>query len=321
MDLQRPVVRIKSRKRHGKAHHGGSWKIAYADFMTAMMALFLVLWLLGILPEKSRAGLAEYFRMPLRTAVDQGSVLPAQPASPIRGGGRQINDTQAGLQQAPAAAIALVSESEKRDQRRLEVFRHRLNDMIEQNRRLREFKPQLRIDMTAEGLRLQIVDSENRPMFASGSAEVLPHMREILRELAPVFNELPNRISLSGHTDARPFSAGERGYSNWELSTERANASRRELVAGGMQEDKIMRVLGMSASMPLLREDPNADMNRRISLVLLNVATQRRLEAENASAGLAEDGGLQLDAAEAGRAARELEGAVMDDGTFAGSHP
>ena len=134
--------------------------------------------------------------------------------------------------------------------------------------------------MTTEGLRIQIIDNQNRPMFATGRAEVQPYMRDILRELGPVLNELPNKVSISGRVAVRAASAA----SNWELSADRANASRQELVAGGMSESKVMRIQGLSSSMSLVKDDPYAAVNRRISLVVLNQGTQRRIENENAAA-------------------------------------
>ena len=135
---------------------------------------------------------------------------------------------------------------------------------------LKQFRNQIRLDITSEGLRIQIVDEQNRAMFDSGSAHLKDYTREILRGIAPVLNEVENRIALSGHTDSAPYSSGERGYSNWELSADRANASRRELVAGGIDDRKIVRVVGLASSIPLDRGDPASPVNRRIAIVVLN---------------------------------------------------
>lgn len=285
LDGQPRIVRRRA-KRHDGGHHGGSWKIAYADFITALMAFFLVMWLLSIVPKEDLPGLADYFRMPLRAALQQGPQSSVS-SSIIPGGGADITASKGEVRRASESIRVVQSDAERRDAQRLENFRRRLDELIELSPRLKAYRPQMRIDITSEGLRIQIIDNKNRPMFAMGSAEVQPYMRTILRELGPILNEVPNRISLSGHTDARPYSTGERGYSNWELSAERANASRRELVAGGMTEDKVMRVLGMGSSMPFQRDDDYADVNRRISLVLLNQRTQRRIEEENAAAASA----------------------------------
>src|SRR5690606_40947432 len=136
---------------------------------------------------------------------------------------------------------------------------------------------------TPDGLRIQIVDRQNRPMFATGRAQVQPYMRDVLRELGPVLNQLPNSITISGHTDALQYASGERLYSNWELSADRANAARQELIAGGMQEGKVKRVLGLSSSVSQVKDDPNAAVNRRISIVVLNREAEERIDAQNAA--------------------------------------
>ncbi len=166
---------------------------------------------------------------------------------------------------------------------------------------LRQFRPQLLLDITSEGLRIQILDTQNRPMFRTGSAAVEPYMRTILREIGPVLNEMPNKVSLSGHTDSANYSNGERTYSNWELSSDRSNASRRELIAGGMNEGKVLRVIGLAATMPLDKKDDLAPVNRRISIVVLNQRAQSRIEAENASAAEVSI------AAKAGEAGQEVQ--------------
>ncbi|MEI2417582.1 flagellar motor protein MotB [Orrella sp. JC864] len=279
----RVVIRRKKVNGHGHAHHGGSWKIAYADFITAMMAFFLVLWLISIIPREDLRGIADYFRMPLKVAITGGPdssvnshVLPGGGADPLRDLGQ--------VRRADGTRLEAQSQGERRDRQRLEGLQRKLEQMIETNPVLKNFRPQLLIDMTTEGLRIQIVDNQNRPMFATGSAIVQPYMRDILRELGPVLNELPNRVSISGHTDAVQYARGERAYSNWELSADRANASRQELVAGGMNETKVMRVMGLSSSMSLIKDDPYAAVNRRISLVVLNQRTQQQIEHENAAA-------------------------------------
>lgn len=275
----RVVVRKKKVRGGGGGHHGGSWKIAYADFITAMMALFLVLWILAIVPKTELKGIAEYFQMPLRVSLTSGPAASAN-TSAIPGGGmdplRQDGDVR--------RSDSTLSEAERRDQRRLEDLKRRLEALIQSNPILRNFRPQLLLDITTEGLRVQIIDSQNRPMFATGRADLQPYMRDILRELGPVLNDMPNKISVAGHTDAVQYARGERAYSNWELSADRANASRQELVAGGMNDGKVQRIMGLASSMSLIKDDPYAAVNRRISLVVLNMRTQRRIESENAAA-------------------------------------
>ena len=285
----RVVVRRK-KSRGGAKHHGGSWKIAYADFITAMMAFFLVLWLISIVPREELKGIADYFRMPLRVAIEGGAQSASQQSIPPGGGQDPLRD-DGDVRRAQGARIQAQSDAERRDTRGLEALKQRLENLIETNPVLKNFRPQLLIDMTTEGLRIQIVDNQNRPMFATGRADVQPYMRDILRELGPALNDIPNLVSIAGHTDAVQYARGEKAYSNWVLSADRANASRQELVAGGMHEGKIARIQGLAASMSLIKDDPFAAVNRRISLVVLNQRTQRRIEAENAAAANATPGG------------------------------
>jgi chemotaxis protein MotB len=152
--------------------------------------------------------------------------------------------------------------------------------MIEASPTLRQFKNQLLLDLTAEGLRIQIVDEKNRPMFDSASSELKAYTRDILRNIGAVLNKVDNRISLSGHTDAQAFAGGDIGFGNWELSTNRANASRRELVLGGLVDAKVMRVVGLSSTVLFVKEDPYNPINRRISIVVLNKHTEETILAD-----------------------------------------
>ncbi len=262
--IKRPVM--------AAAHHGGAWKIAFADFMTAMFAFFLVMWLLGNSSSQQLAGIAEQFRMPLKMAINGGK-KSSNASSVIPGGGADPLHTTGEVKKADG----------EEDVARLSALKQRLNDMIEANPVLRQFRHQLLLDITPEGLRIQIVDSNSRSMFDRSSAVVLSYMRTILQAIGPVLNEQPNKITLSGHTDATLYPRGDKSYSNWELSADRANASRRELIAGGMQDQKVLRVMGVAASMHLNQEDPFAAVNRRISIVVLNHRAQAEIEAANAA--------------------------------------
>ncbi|MGO4392514.1 flagellar motor protein MotB [Variovorax sp. M-6] len=279
MSAEKKHIVIKRVVAGGGGHHGGGWKIAYADFMTAMMAFFLVMWLLSISTPKQREGIAEHFRMPLKVAISGGEKSSLS-TSMIPGGGADPIQTVGEVQQ--------VSQSEEEaDAARLAEMKKRLDALIENSPVFKQFRSQILIDITTEGLRLQLVDSENRPMFDLASARVVPHMRAILRELGPKLNELPNKITLSGHTDAFVYTNGDKAYGNWELSADRANASRRELVIGGMTETKVLRVVGLSDSMHLDNAEPRNPINRRISIILLNRQTQDRIERENSGDGAA----------------------------------
>ncbi len=270
------VVKRKKHKGHGGGGHG-SWKIAYADFMTAMMAFFLVMWLISISSPKELIQIAEYFRTPLATAVTGGPRI-SNSDSPIPGGGDDYTQQQGEVQKQPN-----IDDLKRRmEQSRLSKLRGDLDQLIEADPKLRALRPHLKIDLVQEGLRIQIIDSQNRPMFKTGSAEVEPYMRDILRAIAPVLNGIPNKVSLSGHTDDAPYANGDKGYSNWELSADRANASRRELVAGGLDDGKVLRVVGMAATMRLVNRGPDEAINRRISLLVLNKQAEAAILHENA---------------------------------------
>lgn len=271
------VVRRRKSKGHGGGHHGGSWKIAYADFMTAMMAFFLVMWLISISSPKELAQIADYFKTPLSAAITGGQRI-ADSSSPIPGGGDDVTQQQGEVKKNPD-----IDELKKRmETNRLKRLRVELDQLIEADPKLRALRPHLQIDLVQEGLRIQIIDSQNRPMFKNGSAEVEPYMRDILRSIAPLLNDIPNKISLSGHTDDLPYARGELGYSNWELSADRANASRRELMFGGLTDGKVLRVVGMASTMRVTDRGPDDAINRRISLLVLNKQAEQAIVHENA---------------------------------------
>jgi len=270
-----PII-IKKVKKGGHAAHGGAWKIAYADFVTAMMAFFLLMWLLGSTTEGDKKGIAEFFSSPLKVAMLGGSGS-GDSSSIIRGGGKdltrevgQVKEGDTTAKRASYTLRALKEEQRRAEKSRLEQLKAKVEQVLADNPKLAALGGQIRLDMTREGLRIQIVDEGNRPMFDSGSAVVKPYMRELLRELGSVLTEVPNRLTVEGHTDAQPFSDGDRGYSNWELSADRANASRRELVAGGLAETRMLRVQGLAASKLLDAKDPKGALNRRISIIVMN---------------------------------------------------
>ncbi len=271
----RPII-VKRIKKSGGGGHGGAWKIAYADFVTAMMAFFLLMWLLGSTSQGDLSGIAEYFKTPLKVAM-QGGSGSGDSSSVIQGGGKDLTRKEGQLKKAdePSARKtynikAAQAELERAEAAQLKALKSRIEAAIINNPSLKQYRSQMLIDITTEGLRIQIVDEQNRPMFALSKAELQPYTKEILREIGRTMNGMPNKISLSGHTDALPYSSGERGYSNWELSADRANASRRELVAGGMDETKVVRVVGLSSAVLFDKQDPLNPVNRRISIIVMN---------------------------------------------------
>jgi chemotaxis protein MotB len=282
-DAQRPIV-IRRKKKKAAAHHGGAWKIAYADFVTAMMAFFLLMWLLGSTAKGDLNGISEYFKTPLKVAM-QGGSGSGDSSSIIKGGGQDLTRSEGQIRKGDAAATPAAmarkvaqAESQKQEMLKLSELKHRIEAAIERNPTLRQFRSQLLLDITSEGLRVQIVDAKNRPMFAVGSADLQPYAREILLEVGRTLNGAENKISISGHTDATPYASGEKGYSNWELSADRANASRRLLLAGGLEDKRIVRVLGMASAVSLHKTDTFDAMNRRISLIVLNREAAQALE-------------------------------------------
>jgi chemotaxis protein MotB len=284
---QRPIVIKKVKK--GGGHHGGAWKIAYADFVTAMMAFFLLMWLLGSTSKGDLEGISEYFNTPLKVAMSGGSGS-GDSSSVIKGGGKDLTRTEGQVKKSqdeiPSKTFNLTAakkELERIELMKLKALKARIEAAIENNPILRQFKKQLLIDITSEGLRIQIVDEQNRPMFALARAELQPYTREILHEIGRMLNDVENRISISGHTDATPYASGEKGYSNWELSADRANASRRELIVGGMDETKIMRVVGLSSAVLFDRQDPFNPVNRRISLIVMNKKAEESITKEDSA--------------------------------------
>jgi chemotaxis protein MotB len=278
-----PII-IKRIKKGGHAAHGGAWKIAYADFVTAMMAFFLLMWLLGSTTEGDKKGISDYFQSPLKVAMQGGSGAGSS-NSVISGGGTDITQTagqtakaESEEQRTKRVASAQFRQSEaKADSRRLSALSAKIAAAISNNAKLSEFSSQIKLQITPDGLQIQIVDDQRRPMFDSGSASVKPYMRDLLREIGVALSDVENKISLDGHTDRQAFGNAARGYSNWELSADRANSTRRELMAAGMPEEKLVRVVGMASSLPLEPDNPESPANRRITLLVMTKEAEERL--------------------------------------------
>ncbi|MDA0189362.1 MAG: flagellar motor protein MotB [Proteobacteria bacterium] len=282
----RPIV-IKRIKKTAGGHHGGAWKIAYADFVTAMMAFFLLMWLLGSTAQGDLKGIADFFQNPMRVSQGGGSGA-GDSSSILQGGGRdltrssgqvkrgenEVRDKKSSLKDANAEELRKAFEEKER--MTLGELKKNIEKLIESNPALRQFKSQLLIDITSEGLRIQIVDEQNRPMFDLSSAELKPYTRTILREIGQALNAVRNKVSLSGHTDAAQFGGGERGFS---------------LIAGGMDETKVLRVVGLSSTVLFDKNDPLNAINRRISIVVLNKRTEEAFLQEDGKEGVEVGGG------------------------------
>ena len=278
-----PII-IKRIKKGGHAVHGGAWKIAYADFVTAMMAFFLLMWLLGSVTEGDKKGIADYFNTPLMVALLNGGSGSGDSSHVIKGGGQDLSRTTGQVKNGEVRADkktinlqAMKAEQRRMEMERLKGLRDKVENILANNPKLAAMRSQIRLDMIRDGLRIQIVDENGRPMFDSGSALVKPYMRELLAEIGAVLAEVPNRLTLEGHTDATPFGAGERGYSNWELSSDRANASRRELIYGGLPEERVMRVQGLASISLYEPREPTSPANRRISIIVMNREAEERI--------------------------------------------
>ena len=282
------AVVIKRIKKGGHGgHHGGAWKVAYADFVTAMMAFFLLMWLLSSTDVGTLDGISSYFKTPLKVALSGGD-RSGDSVNPIKGGGKDVveRDGQVKGGDSKKQKEAKKLEAQKDELKRAEAvelknLKEKIEEAIETNPSLKQYKEQLMVDITTEGLRIQIVDEQNRPMFSVGRAELQSYTRTILREIGKTLNGVTNRVSLSGHTDARLYPTGDKGYSNWELSADRANASRRELIAGGMDESKILRVVGLSSAVMLDADNPLNPINRRISVIVMNKESEENVTKEN----------------------------------------
>jgi len=299
-DSPQPIIIKRIAAAH--AHHGGSWKVAFADFATAMMAFFLMMWLMGGTTADQKGGISQYFKNP--SAVQGASPMPSPTAVQGPGGpsssliklggstelyknpapakGKESDDpTKKAFEVAGEADKARAEQEAKVDSERLDSLEHDLRSAIDSEGVLKVFKDQIVIDKTIEGLRIQIMDKENHSMFDIGSATLKDYSMAVLLELAKAITKVPNRISISGHTDAGKYS--RLNYSNWELSTDRANAARRALIAGGLPEEKIGRVVGLASTAMLDGSNPDNPSNRRISIIVMNKRTEEAIRQESVS--------------------------------------
>ena len=287
------IIIVKRRKKGGNAHHGGAWKVAYADFVTAMMAFFLVMWLVSSISKEQRAALFDYFKNP---SMEPGKTVHAAPGQAGPGGASTSVINMGGGMDSPRVTVVKTPDptvktadsntktapqpikemdlveakkiTDEAEHKKLESLLDELRQAIDRSQALKPFKDQLLLDITPEGLRIQIVDKQNRPMFDIGSARLKDYTETILKTLSGYLNSVPNRISLTGHTDIRPYPGGV-NYTNWELSADRANAARRALESGGLTTAKVARVVGLSSSVLFDKDDPQNPINRRISIIVM----------------------------------------------------
>lgn len=275
----KPLIVVKRIRKVAGGHHGGAWKIAYADFVTAMMAFFLLMWLLASVSKEDLKGISEYFKMPIEKIVSTGPSTTGSSGIFV-GGGKDLTRKDGEVSKADDNSDK--APQKMLDEEGLKQLKARVEAAIEANPQLQSFKKQVLIDITEDGLRIQIVDNLKRPMFALSDDELQPYARDIMKAVGKSLNGVENKLTLSGHTDAHPFPNKEKSYSNWELSADRANAARRELVNGGMDETKLMQVTGLSSAVLYDKTDPLNPINRRISIIVMNKKAQERIE-RNAS--------------------------------------
>lgn len=280
------IIKGKHNKHHGHGSHG-AWKIAYADFMTAMMAFFLMMWLTSSMPENIRKGMANYF-----AAI--GASTNVTGTSSLLEGGESLEDlgsldkvkleesifiSTTTLQASGKTEInqedsdskkggADVENDEAKEQKILEEAQKILLDAIEKNPLLKQISENIIISITPEGLKIELIDKSEQNMFEIGSKQLLDGMKTALAQIAKVIQVLPNKINITGHTDARPYGVSA-SYNNWDLSTDRALEARRYLVGSGFPESKIMGVVGKASNDLLDPENPLSSSNRRISILVI----------------------------------------------------
>ena len=295
----RPIVIKKIKKVSGGGHHGGAWKVAYADFVTAMMAFFLLMWLVNATSPEQKQGIADYFSPAAVSLSSSGSSGMLAGRSFDADGARdsgyssvtfrsnappnksdteseensqnQNQSTDSAQSEREAAEEARKRELAIKEAAEFEQVAQSLRQAMNEMPELAELSKNLIIDQTPEGMRIQIVDQEGRSMFPPGAAEPFDRTKKLLQQVSKLIQQLPNRITISGHTDASQFER-EDGYSNWELSSDRANATRRVFQDSGLDLDRIYQVSGKAGSDPLFPDDPYMSANRRISVVLLREA-------------------------------------------------
>lgn len=275
---------IKRVKKAGHCAHGGAWKIAFADFMTATAAFFLMLWVLGGVNDEEMKQIAEYFRDP--TVIEASP--PALIESKSQGRPSDSMIDMGGFKDTPKSSRDDDTDGEsqkKAERQQMMTLKQQIEQKISENPTLSELKNQLKIDITPNGLQVQVLDDRKRPMFESGVDLPKEYASKLLEEVGSVLKQTSNRISIAGHTDSSGYHARSE-YTNWELSADRANAARRLLLSGGVDTSRIAQVVGLSDTVPFDKENPYNPRNRRISIIVLNKEAEERLRSLSEAPGM-----------------------------------
>lgn len=271
LEPKQPVIVRRHKKVRFVVHHGGAWKVAMADFALAMMALFIVLWVISNANQEAKEAISGYFKDPL--AYKEGRRSPSPFAIDL-GGSPTVLDKTTGAERSDPNAIVIQQgngRSDSYEQRRREEVKDQLEQAIESSPTLSPFSHQLLVDITTDGVRLQLVDQTERTMFSNGSAQLRYYTEDILWELAPVLSQFNRRLSITGHTDSSlAQDTADEDDVNWLLSASRADAARRALMEAGVRKKDIAQVIGMGDTAPLKPDAPDSPINRRVSITLLN---------------------------------------------------
>jgi len=268
--LNTPRIIVKKIKSKNGYYHRSSWKIAYADFMTTMMVLFLLMWIVSYTSNEQRQELAGYFNASFlpgmsdkENGYDDTKVIPVEDNELLDSAGDNL------------------TRAETKDNQELEEIQQRFDAIIKTNPELNNLKSDVQFKLIDSGLLIQLTDSQERPMFMVGSKNPEAYLVDILRGIVPFLNSLSQRLILTGHTDSLPFAHGERGYSNWELSTDRANAVRQVLIASGLHDDKILQIIGVANNLAIDANQPEKANNRRITILILAGEKEKQILAED----------------------------------------
>lgn len=290
-DNDRPIIIRRIRKIKKGGHHGGSWKIAYADFVTAMMAFFLLMWLLGLMNKFQLEGVAEYFKKPLKEAFTHESNQKGRGENKDREKFTEKNTEKFSEKftekekekerEKPTKVDDKMKDKQMRGNtetpfKTIQQIKHDLETKMEKDPEMRQYKNQLNFQVTADGLKIELKDLENKPMFTKGKTDFQDYAKHIVSWLSQQVNHYPNHVVIIGHTDALQY-AETMEYSNWELSADRANATRRTLIQYGLDKDKIIRVIGVSDTELLDKSHGDNPSNRRIEIIILTDDAMKKL--------------------------------------------